>query len=99
MPTLEKTASKSPDCVFSGQFSQDVTWTSSSSPSLSATSWAMSTSTPIGVLSSVAWKDSGMEPAVVATVSLPSLPISSGTFAASAVVLLGPDALWSGEVL
>ena len=49
---------------------------SSARPSLSATSWAMSTSTPMGVLLSVAWKDSGMDPAVVATVSLPSLPIA-----------------------
>ena len=99
MPTLENTASKSPDWVFSGQFSQEVTWTSRSRPSLSATSWARSTSTPIGVLSSVAWKDSGIAPAVVATVSLPSLPISAGTFAARAASFSALMRCWSGEVL
>ena len=53
----------------------------------------------MGVLSSVAWKDSGMEPAVVATVSLPSLPISSGTLAASAASFSARMRCWSGEVL
>lgn len=59
----------------------------------------MSSSEPIGVLSSVAWKDSGIEPAVVATVSFPSLPISSGTFAASAASFAARIRCWSGEVL
>ena len=93
MPTLENTASKSPDWVFSGQFSQDVTWTSSSRPSLSATSWAMSSSTPIGVLSSVAWKDSGIEPGRRGHGQLAVLADQLGDLSGQRRVLLGPDAL------
>ena len=57
--TFEMTASTAPDCTASGQSAHALTSSSSSRPSASATSWAMSVSLPIGVFSSSARNASG----------------------------------------
>ena len=93
------TASYFPDSSPSGQSAQDTGTRSASSPSDWASATAMSASSPITVLLSVANMARGADPGAMATVSLPSFLMSAGRILVAAATGSAARRFCSGDRL